>query len=404
MRIAQINDVPNHSTGTIMKQISQYGWLKGEEIYDFVPCPNEEPPHVPGQYYIGNARIRSIYKDLAERTGFNGFFAYFSTLKMLRQFRKLDIQLIHLHNIHNYCLHIPALFRYARKHDIPIVWTLHGCWAFTAKCTYFTKAKCDRWKTGCHDCPRLDMWPYSKVDRTRFVWKWKKKQYASIKKMVVAGCSNWISDLARESILGGHEVRTVHNGINLNVFKPTESRFRERIGCEDKIILLGVADGWMRNKGIHSMIELANKLKKDDRYRIVLVGADDHVNDLMRSNGVTNVITVGKITDKAMLAKVYSAADIFLQTTEEETFGLVNVEALACGTPVITFKTGGSPEAVDETCGRVVERYDVDGMIDAIEEQCRTKAMTSEACVKRAKHFSVERMCEDYLALYRELI
>ena len=404
MRIAQINEVPNRSTGSLMKLISGYGWSKGEEIYDFVPCPNENPPVVPGQYYIGTIRTRQLYKAFAEKTGLNGFFAYFATQKMLRQFTKLDIQLIHLHNIHNYCLHMPSLFRYVRKHNIPIIWSLHGCWAFTAKCTHFTMAECDRWKTGCHDCPQLDKWPVSKVDRTRFVWNWKKKCYASLPKLVTVGSSEWISDLARQSILGVHDVRTINYGINLDVFKPTESRFRERIGCEDKIILLGVADGWGRNKGIHSMIELAKKLEKDDRYRIVLVGADGYVNGLLQKNSVTNVISVEKITDKAKLAKVYSAADVFLQTTEEETFGLVNVEALACGTPVITFNTGGSPEAVDETCGRVVDRYDVDGMLAAIEEQVSTHAMTREACVRRAQYFSVERMCEDYLALYRELI
>ena len=116
------------------------------------------------------------------------------------------------------------------------------------------------------------------------------------------------------------------------------------------------------------------------------------------------MIAIRRTENQAALAELYTAADVLVNPTREDTFPTVNLEALACGTPVVTFRTGGSPETVDKTCGSVVECGDVDGLIRAIEEEVQHRRFTKENCLKRAETFSLERMCQSYLDLYEEIL
>lgn len=397
MRIAQINDIPIRSTGTIMKQISRYAWSRGVECYDFTPCVSQPATDMPGHYYIGTLRTRLRHQFLAEWTGLNGFFSFFATWKMLRQFKELEIELIHLHNIHNYCVNMPLLFRYIRKRNIPVVWTMHGTWAYTAKCAHHVLAGCDKWKTGCGKCPLLKAWPVSHVDITSFMWKWKKRQTERIGNMTIVASSRWIGGLIGQSFLAPHKLRYIPCGINTYVFKPTESDFRKKYGCEDKIILLGVADGWRPGKGLEDMVELANRM--GGQYQVVVVGAAE--NDARIPD---NIISIPYTTNQRKLAEIYTAADLFIQPTRAELFGLVGAEALACGTPMITYRSGGSPEIIDETCGSVVECGDMEGLIQAIKAEVAHPRFSKENCLKRAEHYSLDMMCGNYLKLYAEIL
>lgn len=399
MRIASINDAPGLSVGAIMKAITWYGWIQNQEMYTFSPTASDTPLFMPGHFFIGTKKSHLRHKALAEWTGLNGFFEIGGTLQLIKKLDELQIELIHLHNLNGFVLNLPIFFRYVRKKQIPVVWSLYSSWSFTGKCGHYSGVGCDRWQTGCGKCPQLHVWPESKfLDSSSFLWHMKKNIFTSVPNMTIVASSEWIASEAKKSFLGGHRIVCIPNGINTYIFSPTPSNFRQIHNCENKTILLGVASGWTHWKGLDTMIEISRRM--DNKYQVVLVGLpDEKIADIPR-----NVIAFPKIKNQKELAKIYSAADIFLQPTMEDTSPIVNLEALACGTPIITYRTDGSPESIDETCGRVVERGDIDGMIAAIKEQAETHAMTEKACVARAQNFTQEKMCERYFTLYRDFL
>lgn len=216
--------------------------------------------------------------------------------------------------------------------------------------------------------------------------------------MTIVTPSQWLADLVKVSYLKDYPVKVIYNGIDLTIFKPTESNFRERYGIPaEKKILLGVAFGWGKRKGLDVFMELANRLDKET-YQIILVGTDDAVDAQLSKS----IISIHRTQDQRELAEIYTAADLFVNPTREEVLGLVNVEALACGTPVITFKSGGSPECIDETCGSVVACDDVDKLEIEIMRICSDNPYSKEACLERAKAFDMNERFDEYIKLYEE--
>lgn len=364
----------------------------------FTSALEQLPFRMPGHAYYGTPEELQHHREAGRRSGLNGCFGEAGTKRLVQQLEALDVQLIHLHNIHGFSMHLPVLFDYVTRRDIPVVWTMHGCWAFTGNCTHYTAAGCSRWQTGCGNCPQLDRWPWSDRDATAALWEMKRQLFTGVPRLTMAACSAWIAGEARKSFLRDCDVRTIFNGVNLDVFRPVESSFRQQHGLEGRTILLGMADNWLRRKGLQSMLALAARL--GEGYQLVLAGTDEQVEAMLPPG----ILAVRGTRDKARLAQLYSAADIFLQPSQEDTFPTVNLEALACGTPVIAFDVGGCGDALDESCGRVVPAGDVEAMLTAIHEQTATHAMTQEACLRRAASFSTERMCAGYLALYEELL
>ena len=208
--------------------------------------------------------------------------------------------------------------------------------------------------------------------------------------------SQWLADQVKMSFLKDYPVKVINNGIDLSVFKPTESDFRDRYGFVDKKIVLGVAFGWGHRKGLDVFIELSKRLPED--YRIVLVGTDDNVDKQLPAN----IVSIHRTQNQTELAEIYTAADVFANPTREEVLGLVNIESLACGTPVVTFKTGGSPECIDETCGSVVPCDDVDAVEMEIRRICEEKPYSIEACLARAKSFDMNEKFKEYVDLYKD--
>jgi glycosyltransferase involved in cell wall biosynthesis len=343
---------------------------------------------------IGNRYSRVFHINFAKLTGFNGCFSYFSTRNFLRKLKKIKPDIIHLHNLHNCYINLPLLFKYIKKNNIKVLWTLHDCWAFTGQCAHFTIAKCDKWKTGCHHCKTYKEYPPSYVDRTKKMWKLKKKWFTGIKDATIITPSQWLGDLVKQSYLGEYPVKVINNGIDLSVFKPTESDFRKKHNLENKHILLGVALFWDYKKGLDVFIELSKRL--DDRYQIVLVGTSDEVDKQLPNN----IISIHRTQNQEELAEIYSTADVLLNPTREDTFPTVNIESLACGTPIVTFNTGGSPEIINETCGVVTEVNDVDHMEKAIRRICEEKPYSKEACVSRASNFDKDEKFKEYVELY----
>lgn len=399
MKTVLINSCNFGSTGNIMLEIAETAENGG---YTAAVCYPQSRDNSRKQkekdFIIGTRFSRNIHLMLAEITGLNGCFSYFSTLKLLKKLDKLKPDIIHLHNLHNCYINLSLLFKYIKKHNIKTVWTLHDCWAFTGHCPHFDMIGCDKWKTGCYSCPQYKEYPKSLFDNSKYMYRLKKKWFTDIKDMTIVTPSEWLASLVKESYLKDYPVKVINNGIDLNVFKPTESDFRKKYALENKYIVLGVAFGWGRRKGLDVFVELARRLDKE-KYTVVLVGTDDNVDKLLPEN----IISIHRTQNQTELAEIYTAADVFANPTREENYPTVNMEALACGTPVVTFNTGGSPEMLDETCGAAVAKNDIGAMYNEIIRICEAKPYSVEACIKKAKGFDKNEKFEEYIRLYEVL-
>ena len=361
MRIAQINAVTFGSTGRIMLQIAEQARSHGHEVYTYSPYPfskkYQKCPDAPvGHAYFGTWAERRAGNLLGRVFGLDGCYMKRGTKKLVKELRAQKIELLHLHNLHGYCIHLPTLFDYIKKDKIKVIWTLHDCWSFTGHCPHFDMIGCDKWKTGCHDCPQLREYPQCRVDNSKRQYKQKQAWFKGVADMTLVTPSQWLADLTRKSFLKDYPVKVINNGIDLTVFKPTKSDFRRKYHCEGKKLVLGVSFGWDKKKGFDVFLELAKRL--DDSYRIVLVGTNEQIDRQLPNN----VISIHRTENQRELAEIYTAADVFVNPTREENYPTVQMEALACGTPVVAFRTGGCPEILDRDSGIVVEKGDVVAM------------------------------------------
>lgn len=402
MKIAQINMVHFSSTGKIMLGIAEVARQQGHEVRTFSPRlfalrVKHSYPDIPGHTYFGSPLSHLIHRRADRLLGMGGLLSVFSTAGLVRQLKAFAPDVINLHNLHNGTVCLPLLLRYIRKNRIKTVWTLHDCWTMTGRCPYFTMVDCKKWKTGCHHCSQSKTAYPTRVDTSNFMWKRKKKWFEGLENLTFVTPSAWLADLVRQSHLGIHPVRVINNGIDLGVFCPTESTFRKDHGIEeDDIMLLGVAFGWEPRKGLDVFTDLAGRL--DKRFKIVLVGTSDAVDKVLPEN----IVSVHRTQNQAELAQIYSAADVFVNPTREENYPTVNMEALACGTPVVTFPTGGSPEIIDETCGCTVSACDTDAMEPALLRIAAERPYTREACLQRAKGFDQRLRFAEYVKLFEE--
>ena len=349
MRVLQINTVYGQgSTGKIVESLHDFCLSNNIDCVSGYRALNKKERY-DDTIRLSSAIDNRVHNFLSRFTMFKGFFSVFKTIGFIRKIKTLSPDLIHLHNLHGSYINIPILFRYIKKNNIPVVWTLHDCWAFTAICSHFTLDECSRWTDGCGNCPQRKKLSSAAFDLSHTVWKLKKRYFTSLNDVTVVTPSNWLAGLVKKSFLNCYDVKTIFNGIDLNVFKPTESPFRKDNKLEDKFIVLGVSFNWGYSKGLDVFVELSKNLP--DNFAIILVGTDADT----AKNLPDRIITIQRTNNINELAEIYSAADVFVNPTREEVLGLVNIEALACGTPVVTFDAGGSPECIDDTCGKVIE-------------------------------------------------
>ena len=208
MKILEINSTNFGSTGNIMLQLSEIMNKKGINVLVSCPlCRDNLKKKVDNQIFIGNRITRNLHLRLSYITGFNGSFSRLSTWIFLRKVNRFKPDIIHLHNLHNCYINLPMLFNYIKKKNIRVIWTLHDCWSFTGQCPYFTLAKCDKWKNGCYDCPQIHEYPGALIDRTKTMWKMKKKWFTGVKDMTIVTPSQWLADMVSESfcICLGHQ-------------------------------------------------------------------------------------------------------------------------------------------------------------------------------------------------------
>ncbi len=395
MRILMINTVyAVSSTGKIVKQISQKATERGFECMIAHRYENKTDKYPDNVVAVSSWWDCHIHNRLSQLTMLRGAFSKFKTRRFLKKVKTFAPDVIHLHNIHGNFINLSMLFKYIKKHRIKVVWTLHDCWPLTGNCKHFDMAGCDRWKTGCGNCPQKGK---ALADISAFMYKRKQKMFADIEDMTIVTPSIWLADLVRQSPLGIYPIKTINNGIDLSVFKPTLSDFKEKYGITDKKVVLGVSFDWSKKKGLDVFTALAGMLPKD--YQIVLVGTSDAVDAVLPDN----IIPIQKTKNQKELAEIYTAADLFVNPSREDTYPTVNMEALACGTPVVSFNTGGCPEIADDSCGCVVERDDLSSLAQQIIGACEKGIYLKTACLERAKSFNMDDRFDEYIQLYEDL-
>lgn len=405
--LLQINVTANcGSHGKIAEDIGKLVLAKGwRSVIAYGQCATQSCSEV---IRIGNKF--SIYEHgLESRLLDNhGLSSRTATKHFLEKIEVINPTIIHLHNIHGYYLNYRILFQYLTEKRIPVVWTLHDCWPFTGHCPYFEYAGCDRWKNGCYPpCPCKGLYPKSVLlDATKNNYKLKKQLFSSLKKLTIVPVSNWLGDLTKQSFLGRHPIKVIHNGIDIDLFRPffdTQDRTRIKYNIGNKKVILGVANIWEERKGLRDFIRLREYLSEN--YVIVLVGRDGNKKEKIPSG----IIRVGRTQDQHELALLYSIADIFLNLTYEDNYPTTNLEAMACGTPVLTYRTGGSPEAITSETGWIVEKGQVEEAAAIIESYMRKGKEKIERirqnCRKHAENeFDKNRCFIEYYELYRKYV
>lgn len=397
MKVLFINTVCGRSsTGRILYDIDCLLRQNGDEsltLFGRYDAP-ENMNALRTETDFGN-KLHGLHARLFDRQGFASKKA---TKKMIAAIKAYQPDIIHLHNLHGYYLHLPMLFDYLAKANIPVVWTLHDCWPYTGHCVHYDAIGCGKWKTQCHHCPQKMMYPQSLLlDSSKRNYKEKKALFSAVNNLTVVTVSDWLKGEAEKSFLGKYPIKRIYNGIDRTVFKPTDSRIREKLGVGDKRMILGVSDGWSERKGLSYFLRLANELQPDEV--IVMLGFKKEEIDRLPPG----IIGLERTNSVQELAQLYSAADVLINPSFEETFGLITAEALACGTPAIVFNATACPELVDETCGRVVPKGDYDALKQAIAD-IRSAALTQDACVKRSALFDKATNYQQYIKLYHSIL
>lgn len=331
----------------------------------------------------------------------HGFGSKNTTKQFITALKNLNPGIIHLHNIHGYYIHIGILFDYIKNKRTPLVWTFHDCWPFTGHCAYFDSVSCFKWQSQCSACPMKRRYPQSwLIDNSRNNFIRKRELFTGHQKMILVSPSQWLADHLNKSFLSGYEIRVIHNGIDLSRFKPGDSfQVKEKFKLTRKYII-GVAGIWNSRKGLEDFIKLRGLLTRD--LDIVLVGlTPGQIKKLPEG-----IVGIRKTDSMEELAALYSGAEVFVNPTYVDNFPTVNIESLACGTPVITYNTGGSPEAIDENTGIVLNKGDIEGIIEAIDTIIQSNdRFSSSLCRERAElMFSATDRYQDYIKLYEELI
>lgn len=360
-KLLQINSVINSgSTGRITEEIGQTAIAAGWESY--IAYGRNERPSSSKLIKIGSdkdIKLHGLQTRLFDRHGLGSKGA---TTDFIRQVEDIKPDIVHLHNIHGYYINMEVLFLYLKKVNVPVIWTFHDCWPITGHCSHFTFVGCEKWKTQCYNCPQKTGYPASYlIDRSKKNFILKKELFNSLSNLTLVPVSQWLSGILKESFLQNYPIKVINNGVNTEVFRPSEvSDFRNKHGLIDKFVLIGVATSWGERKGLNDFIELSKLLDSD--FQIVLVGLTKNQIDLLPDN----ILGIERTENVYELSELYSTSDVFLNATYEDTFPTTNLESQACGTPVITYKTGGSPEAIDESTGIVVEQGNINKLVEAV--------------------------------------
>ena len=390
MRVLQVNSLCGRgSTGRIAVALHDALRARGDECRVAYGRGQHDP--TVDAFKIGTPLSVGVHAGLSRLTDRQGFYSPGATRRLVAEIEESKLDVVHLHNLHGYYLNMPLLFSALQLSGARVIWTLHDCWAFTGHCTYFDLAGCDKWRTHCGNCPQKRAYPASYgLDRSKRNYDDKRRLTASMTNLTLVTPSEWLAELVGQSFLKQHPVEIIKNGVDQTVFRPTATDFKTTHGIEDKFVVLGVASRWNERKGARDFVELSRRLGPD--YVIVLVGVDPALARRLPST----FITFARNESQVELASMYSVADVFFNPTYEDNYPTTNLEAICCGTPVVTYETGGSPESVTGGRGAVVPQGDLDRAAMVIAEFCGQRLRTPSPQPK----FDNRLMSDRYLALY----
>lgn len=397
-KLVQINIVCNGSTGKIMCDIAKEAEKKGFESYIFYGRGNSNKEL--NCIKIGNKL--SVYFHVLITRLFNkhGHGSYFVTKKLVGQLKKINPDIIHLHNIHGYYINIKILFKYLKKeYKGKIIWTLHDCWTFTGHCSYFTAIDCKKWKSKCFNCPQIKSYPKSWFfDSSKKEQQFKKKQFSNIPNLTIITVSKWLEELVKQSFLNKYTVKTISNGIDLNVFKPIyDEKIKVKYNIpKNKKILLGVSNIWEKRKGLDIFIKLSTLISNN--YIIVLVGLTKN----QISNLPKNIVGIERTDNQNELVKLYSVADVFVNPSLEETFSLVTIEAMACGTPAVVCNTSAVKDLIVKNVGLVIDKHEAKDYLNKINLILdKDKKYYKNDLKTHVLNYTKEKSIKNYISIYR---
>jgi putative colanic acid biosynthesis glycosyltransferase len=399
MRVLQINSVANSgSTGRIAEEIGNVLMAHGHESYIAYGrgCATSTSKLIK----IGSQKDVYLHGAYTLLTDKHGFASKSATKEFIQEVEKINPDLIALHNLHGYYLNIEILFEFLKNSNIPVTWTFHDCWPFTGHCSYFDDISCTKWQNTCYSCPKSRNYPKAYVDNSIINFNKKKQVLNGVCKLKIITPSLWLKNLTIKSFLD-YDIFTINNGIDLNKFNLCETeKLLNNFFLFNKKIILGCASAWTNRKGYQDFISLSKKLSEE--HQIVMIGLNAKEIESLPNN----IIGLQRTESIEELAQWYSLAYVFVNPTSQDNFPTTNLEALACGTPVITYDTGGSPEAIDEHTGFVLEKGDVNGIVEKIEMLKRLNyEVISKACRARAERlYDKKTRYLDYLKVFEGMV
>lgn len=400
MKILQINtSIKTGSTGRIASSLEFV--LQNYGYNSVIAYGRKNQSSTPIGIKIGNQI--DFYNHVLKTRVFDrhGFASKRATRIFIDKIKKINPNVIHLHNLHGYYLNIEILFQYLKYAGKPVVWTFHDCWPFTGHCSYYTSVNCTKWELKCFECPLMKHYPRSWIiDNSTKNYLDKKNIFTSLENMILISPSNWLATQLQKSFLKMYPIKVINNGVDTEIFKPQNSQnVITKYNLTGSQFILGVANKWDPRKGLADFIELSSILNR--KVKIILVG----VSSSQAKTIPQNIKIIPRTDSIYELAELYSVADVFVNPTYVDNFPTTNIEALSCGTPVITYNTGGSPESVANNCGLVVSKGDILGLSNAIKNVLmRGKEVYTNDCRTRALHYyNQNERFTDYIRLYESL-
>ena len=394
-KLLQINITANWgSTGKIAESIGLAAIEQGWESY--IAYGRIANPSASKLIKVGGRWNTYIHYAGNRLLDLEGRCSSHATKQLIKEIELLKPNVVQLHNIHDHFLNYRLLFEYLNQTDIKVVWTFHDCWAFTGHCYHFVQQNCMKWQTECGNCPQRNKFK----DRSRENFNLKKSLFAANKNLTIVPCSDWMGDFVKQSFLKEMRIQVIHNGVDLKTFHPLSLPSQHSIPSEQnhRFRIIAVSNVWLPYKGYNDIFKLREMLSDD--YEIIMVGLkEEQLKEL--PSGIRGVTRTQNVKQ---LVELYNEADVLINPTYADTFPTVNLEALACGTPVITYKTGGSPEAIDGKTGKVIKQGDVVSLANTI-MWMRENPLSSESCRQRAEqHFDKDKCFEEYVRLYEDLL
>lgn len=401
-KLLQINITANWgSHGKIAEGIGNVALSRGWESY--IAYGRWFNPSTSVLYHIGSMLDEKVHGLFSRIFDIHGLMSRHATRKLINYIKEINPDIIHLHNIHGYYLNYPILFKYLTDSKKPIVWTLHDCWAFTGHCAHYMYINCEKWKRHCAICPQKETYPKSIFfDNSYKNFELKKKYFLMPENLVLVPVSKWLENDVKQSFLRNHKIMQIYNGIDTNIFSPSknsDSVYKNYNIPKEQKIILGVASNWFR-KGFEDYLELANHI--DDNFTIILVGLNQKEIETIPSN-IIGLRRTNKLQD---LIELYSAATVFFNPTWEDNFPTTILESLACGTPVVTYDTGGSSEAIIPETGFSIKKGDINSAWEKITEiSSKGKKFYKDKCRKIVvENFNKEDRFNEYFNLYEKII